>query len=68
MHFTLLWLVEFVLNPTMDLAVPLQRLHPTNLFEVTTYGRHVCVVALNYFSLPRKMRKAVINPTKLYSV
>ena len=68
MHFTLLQLVELVLNPAVGLAVTLQRSHPTNLFEVTTDGRRVCSVALNYFSLPRKMVKAVINPTKLYNV
>lgn len=66
-HFTLLWLVELVLNPAVDLAVLLQRSHPSDLFEVTADGRHGCSVALNYLSLSRKMGRAVFYPTKLYS-
>lgn len=66
MHLALVWPVELVLNPAVDLAVLLQRSHPTILLEVRADGRCVCSVALNYLSLSRKIGRAVFDPTKLY--
>lgn len=62
MHFTLLWLVELVLNPAVDLAVLLQRSHPSDLFEVTADGRHGCSVALNYlFPLQKDGKSCLLS-------
>lgn len=66
MHLTLVWLVEILLNPAVDLAVLLQRSHPIVLLEVMANGRCVCSVALNYISFSRKTGRGVFDPTKLY--
>lgn len=63
---TRVWLVELVLNPAVNLAVLLQRSHPTILLEVIAHGRCVCSIALKYLSLSKKIGKAVFDSTELY--
>lgn len=62
----LVCLEELVLNPPVNLAVLLQKSHPTILLEVIAHGRCVSSIALKYFSLSKKIGKAVFDSTELY--